>query len=198
MSRLFVRIWTLLVAGVSTTGLGACLTMGGHGLAASSGSTVPAGPANRAVQKLYVGPGVMQYFLVPQQLTGLVGTEEQQAELDIVARDSARTLRYGLLHLSVVAPTAIKFPADTLLLSTAGRPQALPTARVLYTEPKGSATLSRLEVYLTPDQLKAYLKGPTQTVWIGGPANRRHFEPRKKSLLALQAFAASVFGLAGE
>lgn len=195
MSRRLAKIGALLAAGAATAGLGACVSMGGHGLAASSGSKVPAGPGSRAVQELYVGPGVMQYFLVPQQFTGVTGQEgELKAELDIVARDSARMLRYGLLHLSVVAPAAVALPADTLLLSTAGRPLALLAARVLYTEPNGRVTLSRLEAYLTPAQLRGYLNGPGQTVMLGGPAGRRRFKPGKKALPALQTFARRVGG----
>ncbi|MBO2011361.1 hypothetical protein [Hymenobacter negativus] len=188
MSWLLMR---LVGFGVAAIGLGACVTMAGRGLPASSGS-VPAGPANRAIRELYVGPGVTQYFLQPQQFMG--PNEQQTAEVDIVARDSAQIPRYGLLHLSVVAPAAVKFPIDTLLLSTAGRPVSLLAARVLYAEPKGQGTLSRLEAYLTPAQLREYLNSPMQTLLIGGPTGRRTFLPSKKAQVALRAFAARVVG----
>lgn len=190
MSRLLLGQWLQLVvaAWVAMAGLGACVTLGSRGIAASSGTNVPVGSTGRAVREVYVGPGVVQYFLLPQILKG---PADEYAELDIVVRDSAQLLRYGLLHLSVVAPKAVHFPADTLLLSAPGQPLALPAARVLFSEPKGKKTLTRLEVYLTPAQTRAYLRNANQAVMLGG-ATRRRFEPGKKAAMALTAFAGRV------
>ena len=191
MSRLRGSRWPVLAAGLLTSGLGACVTMGSRGIAAGSGSAAPAGPAGRAVREVYVGPGVVQYFLLPQKLVGPAG---QYAELDVVVRDSVQRPLYGLVHLSVVAPAAIRLPADTLLLSGTARPVALPAARVLFTELKGKAVLTRLEVYLTPAQTLAYLRSPNRSVWLSSANGRQRFEPGPKAAAALATLAEQVAG----
>ena len=153
---------------------------------------MPSGSASRSLRELYIGPGVAQYYLLPQVL---VGPANQYAELDLVVRDSVQIPRYGLLHLSIVASTAVHLPADTLLLNLAGGPLAMPATRVLFFEPKGKMTLTRLEVYLTPIQTIAYLKSSSQSVLLGGMAGRRCFEPSKKSATALAVFASRVLGI---
>jgi hypothetical protein len=127
--------------------------------------------------------------MLPQQLAGPSG---RYAELDVVVRDSAQRPLYGLVHLSVVAPAAVHLPADTLLLGGAAGPVALPAARVLFTEPKGKAVLTRLEAYLTPAQTLAYLRGPDRSVWLGSATGRQRFEPGPKATAALAALAGQV------
>ncbi|WP_046244613.1 hypothetical protein [Hymenobacter terrenus] len=189
--RTAVLCW-VVATGLAAVELGACTTMGASGLAAGS-SSVPAGPSGRAVQEMYVGPSVMQYFLLPQLLIGPTG---QYAELDITVRDSAQVPRYGLFHLSVVAPGAVAFPADTLLLGLTGQLVPLPTARVLFTEPKGKSLLTRIEAYLTPAQTLAYLRSPAKTLLLGSSTGRRRFEPDRKAQAALATLAARVGGQA--
>lgn len=159
----------------------------------SSGTS--SGPPSRGFREFYVGPGITQYFLLPQRLPA---TTERYAELDLVVRDSVAVPYYALLHVSVVeaagpSTSAAFGPADTLLLSTNGISSPVTKVKVLFSENAGKTRLTRLEALLPPAQVVAYLHSPNHSLLIGRPGSGRMlYQPDKKAAGYLKAFAATV------
>ena len=175
-------------AGLLVIALPGCIT-GAGGSHATSGK---GHPSRRDIEEYFVGPGVLQYFLLPQRLEG---ADHQYADLDLVVRDSSSQPLWGLLHVSVVGPVTLT-PADTVLLGTAGAPLALAPARVLFAEPAGKQQLTRLEWRLTPAQVVAYLRAPVPAMLVRRAASpaRARYVPTKKATVRLLAFRNLTVG----
>jgi hypothetical protein len=169
-----------------TSFLTACMTAG-PGRSSSSGVA-----STKGIKELYVGPGVTQYFLLPQRLQGPAG---RSAELDMVVRDSAGVLRYCLLHISVIEPSGATFgPVDTLLLQTGNRLTAVAPPHILYAERQRAGQLTRLELPLSAAQTMAYLRAPSSyALAIGRPgAGRLVYQPGKRAVKCLNNFSAAA------
>lgn len=176
--------WNKWALGSGLLALLGCVTPG-H----LSNSSAGPGPVRvRGLREFFVRPGVTQYFLPAQQLAGPQG---RTALLDLVVRDSAAVPLYALLHVSLIEPTIVSFTAaDTLLLSTAGRPLPVAAPRILFAEPKGKGQLTRLEVPLSPAQATAFLHSPSPGLWVSRAGlGRLAYQPSKKALAALRALA---------
>ncbi len=145
----------------------------------------------RGYREFYVRPGITQYFLLPQHLHG---PARRSAELDMVVRDSATVPLYGLLHISFTEPDGTTFgPADTLFLGSAARALRVAAPRILFTEARNQARITRLEILLSPAQLMGWLQAPDYDLVVTRPkAGRLLFESSKKGSAALSSFANAV------
>ncbi len=173
-----------------TAALPACLSPGSRGV---SFKKEKGRPSLRDIEEFFVGPGVLQYFLLPQRLQS---PSKAYAELDLVVRDSASRPLWGLLHVSFVGSQTLT-AADTVLLQTTGAPLLLPPGRLLFAEPHDKQQLTRLEWRLTPAQVAAYLNAPVPAIWVrpaAGPGRMR-YEPTKKALKRFAPFRDLTVGL---
>ena len=108
-----------------------------------------------------------------------------------MVRDSVGRPLWGVLHISFVGPATLT-AADTVLLSTAGAPLALPPGQLLFAEPADKQRLTRLEWRLTPAQVTAYLLAPSPALLVR-PAtgiSRICYAPAKKAIARFQSFRA--------
>lgn len=160
-----------------------CIASVGGGQRATKGK---GHPSRRGIEEYFVGPGILQYFLLPQRLKG---PDRRYADLDLVVRDSVGRPLWGLLHVSFVGPVTLT-PADTVLLSTAGTPLALAPGKVMFAEPADKQQLTRVEWRLTPAQVTAYLRAPSPALLVrpvAGPGRIRYV-PVRKAAARLQVF----------
>ena len=177
------RTWGRSGAALLALVLAGCISSVGGASRATGGK---GHPSRRDIEEYFVGPGVLQYFLLPQRLNG---PGRQYADLDLVVRDSVGQPLWGLLHISLVGPAPLT-PADTVLLGTGAAPLVLPAGKVLFAEPADKQQLTRLEWHLTPAQVRAYLTAPQPVLLLAPAANsgRLTYQPGKKALKRLTAF----------
>jgi len=144
-------------------------------------------PSRRGIEEYFVGPGVMQYFLLPQRFEGPSG---QFVDLDIVMRDSLSIPKLCTMHLSVTGPQPFA-ATDTVLLATANGMVLLPAPRVLFSEKADKQNVTRLEIAVPPTQLQAYLQGGDKSIVTAQAGKlRTRYAPTKKAVQRLQAFTA--------
>lgn len=162
--------------------LGGCITQH-SAVQAGKGKGVA---SMKGIQDFFVGPGVSQYFLMPVALSG---QDKRTLAVDLTVRDSATTLQWATLRASVRAERNYT-PADTLYAFDGRGWHALGPLKVLFTEPDGKQTLTRIEAPFPTDILPLFYQNASQGLRLGSVERGKDtFIPNKKALKRLKSFA---------
>lgn len=142
--------------------------------------------STKGIQDFFVGPGVSQYFLMP---VSLKGHERRTLAVDLTVRDSATTMQWATLRGSVRAERKYT-PSDTLYAFDGNAWQALGPLKILFTEPDGKQTLTRIEAPFPTALLPLFYQNTTQGLRLGSAARGKDtFIPSKKALKRLKSFS---------
>lgn len=162
--------------------LGGCITQH-SAVQAGKGKGVA---STKGIQDFFVGPGTTQYFLMPVTFKG---HEKRTLAVDLTVRDSATTLQWATLRASVRAERNYT-PADTLYAFDGTGWQPLGPLKVLFTEPDGKQTLTRIEAPFPTTLLPLFYQNASQGLRLGSVARGKDtFLPGKKTLKRLKSFA---------